>query len=121
MENAEMLTQIYKMINGITILVSILLPMALFTFIICIKNEIHRMNDEDEAETKKKQENFQLLCYYVKDDKCKYFTVGKKYEIKNGAIISNSGLSWTIPSFLTKEGTVWNIMDFKFVMINKED
>ena len=121
MENTEMLTQIYRMIKGIAILISILFPMVLFTFIICIKNEFHKMNDEDEAEAKKKQENFQLLCYYAKDDKCKYFTVGKKYEIKNGVITSNSGLLRTIPSFLTKEGDVWNIIDYKFVMINKED
>lgn len=121
MENTEMLAQIYKMINGITILVSILFPMILFTFIICIKNELHKMDDEDEAKTKKKQENFQLLCYYVKDDKYNYFTVGKKYEIKNGAITSNSGRSWNVPSFLTKEGDVWNIIDYKFVMVSKEN
>lgn len=120
MENTEMLTQIYKMINGITILISILFPLALFTFIICIKNEIHKMDDKDEADAKKKQENFQLLCYYEKDDKWKYFTVGKKYEIKNGATTSNSGLSWTIPSYLTKEGDVWNIIDYKFIMVSKE-
>ena len=121
MENTEMLTKIYELTGGILFLISILFPMALFTLIICIKNEIHKMNDKDEAETKKKQENFQLLCFCVKDDRYKYFTVGTKYEIKNGAITSNSGLSWAIPSFLTKEGDVWNITDFKFVMINKED